>query len=145
MYLYVAKEGTDVHLCLMCFIRFQTDKKFRLEYPEYDPQKYFSSVTRTNFPVSLLGVLCGTSHELGPPKLEARVVDVVFNSYSANDGGINVRREKFSTRSLHRACTFLRRPSAKSHHCVLPSFTPLARACFSRFLTTTLQFPLGGH
>jgi len=42
------------------------------------------SVTLTNCPVSLLGVLSGTSHELGSPKLEARVVDVGCNFSSAH-------------------------------------------------------------
>jgi len=71
-------------LGLMCFIGFQTDKFVRLEYPEDGPQTDFHSVTRTNCPVFLPGLLWGTSYELGPPKLEARVVDVVCNSSSAH-------------------------------------------------------------
>jgi len=59
-------------------------------------------------------------------------------------GGINVRRRvRFLNGSL-RTWTSLRRPSAKIHHCVLPSFTPLTRAAvFPRFLSATLHFTLG--
>jgi len=55
-----------------------------LEYPEDGPQTDLQSVTRTNCPVSLPGLLWGTSHELGPPKLEARVADVGCNFSSAH-------------------------------------------------------------
>jgi len=46
-------------------------------------------------------------------------------------GGIKVRREVgFASRSLYRAKTFPRRPSAKIHHRVLPVFISLTRAVF---------------
>ena len=54
-------------------------KLVSLEYPEDGPQTNLHSVTRTNCPVSLLGLLWGTSHELGSQRLEARVVHVVCN------------------------------------------------------------------
>jgi len=64
-------------------------RKLSSQYPEDGPQKDLHSVTRTNCPVSLPGLLWtlwGTSHELGPPKLKARVVDIVqvCNSSSAH-------------------------------------------------------------
>ena len=129
----------------MCFIRFQNI--VCLEHPEDGLQTDLHSVTRTNCPVSLSGLLWGTSHELGPPKLEARVVDVVCNFYSAHCCLYQCsQRSQFSTRSLYRAWTFPRRPSAKIHHASFLPSPHLTRAVFSRFLTTvtTLQFPLGG-
>ena len=60
------------------------NKNFYLEYPEDGPQTHLHSVNPTNCPVSLPGLLWVTSHELGPPKLEARVVDVVCNFSSAH-------------------------------------------------------------
>ena len=115
------------------------NKNVSLEYPEDGPQTDLLSVARTKCPVSLSGLHWGTSHEIGPPKLEARVVDVGFNLSSAHWWWLQFsQRSWVSTWSLYRAWTFPRRPSVKIHHRVLHSFTPLTRAVFPRFLITTL-------
>ena len=59
-------------------------KLVSLEYPEDGPQTDLHSVTRTNCSVLLPGLLWGTSHELGPSKPKAWVVDVVCKSSSAH-------------------------------------------------------------
>ena len=53
-------------------------KLANLEYPEDGPQTDLHSVTCTKCPISLPGLLWGTSHQLGPPKLEAQVVDLLL-------------------------------------------------------------------
>ena len=78
----MAKTVRDFITFVLCVL---LDLKLdSLDHPEDGPQTDLQSVTRTNCPVSLPGLLWGISHEFGPPKLEARVVDVVCNSSSAH-------------------------------------------------------------
>ena len=78
----MAKTVRDFITFVLCVL---LDLKLdSLDHPEDGPQTDLLSVARTKCPVSLSGLHWGTSHEIGPPKLEARVVDVVCNSSSAH-------------------------------------------------------------
>ena len=68
----------------MSYVFYPIQNNVCLEYPEDGPQTDLHSVTRTNCPSSLPGLLWGNSHGLDPPKLEARVADVGCNFSSAH-------------------------------------------------------------
>jgi len=68
----------------MSYVFYYVPNNICPEYPEDVPQADLHLVTLTNCQVSLPDFLWGTSHKLGPPKLEAWVADVGCNFSSAH-------------------------------------------------------------